>query len=320
MDYLVTGGAGFIGSNLVEAIVERGHSVRVFDNGATGKLENLAAVRDRIEFVEGDLSDPKALARACVGVERVLHQAALASVPGSIEDPMTYHEKNETGTLNLLVAARDAGVKRVVIASSASIYGDSPESPKVESMIPQPKSPYAVNKLTCEHYAKVFWEIYQLETVCLRYFNVYGPRQDPASQYSSVIPKFVTMMLAGETPTIFGDGEQSRDFVYIKDVIQANLKAANVPGAAGSVVNVASSKRYTLNDLVRIINEILGTKIEPVYAEERAGDVKHSHADISRARQVLGFEPEWSFEEGLRETVEWYRNVGNAKHNAPLAR
>ena len=305
--YLVTGGAGFIGSNLVEHLVRAGEKVRVIDNFSTGKRENLSSIPGQFEFVEADIRDLEAIRPAFEGVEFVLHQAAVPSVPRSVEDPVTSHEANVTGTVNVLLAARDAGVKRVVIASSSSVYGNNPRLPKHEEMVPQPLSPYAASKLATEGYALAFFHVYGLETVCLRYFNVFGPRQDPKSQYAAVIPKFITAMLNGKPPTIYGDGEQTRDFTYVENVIQANLKAAHADGAAGRVFNIACGQRISINELVRILNEILGTDIEPVYDEPRPGDVKHSLADISAAREVLGYEPEVDFAEGLRRTVKWYR-------------
>jgi nucleoside-diphosphate-sugar epimerase len=305
--YLVTGGGGFIGSNLVLALVERGEVVRVLDDFSTGKRENLAQVAGQVELLEGSVADPAVVADAMEGVDYVLHQGALASVPRSIERPAATHEVNATGTLNVLLAARDAEVRRVVYAASSSAYGDQPTLPKVESMAPSPLSPYAASKLAGEHYCRAVTECYGVETVSLRYFNIYGPRQDPESLYAAVIPKFIAAMLAGERPTIFGDGEQSRDFTFVADAVAANLLACEAALAAGRVINVACGKRYTLNELVARLNAILGTDIEPVYAEPRAGDVKHSQADISAARSLLGYEPTTAFEDGLRQTVDWFR-------------
>jgi len=308
--YLITGGAGFIGSNLVSTLVERGERVRVLDNFSTGRRENLAAVRDAIELIEGDLRDPSTVARAIDGVRHVLHLGALPSVAGSMEDPLSTHAVNATGTLNLLLAADAAGVERLVFSSSCAVYGDSPTLPKMESMIPAPKSPYAASKLAGEHYCHTFSQSFDLETVCLRYFNVFGPRQDPTSQYAAVIPNFVTAMLRGKRPTIYGDGEQSRDFVYVANVVEANLRAASGPAAdrpaSGQVLNIASGQRHTLLDLVEVLNDILGTDLTAVHTPPRPGDVRHSLADISAAREVLGYEPEVSFREGVRRTVEWY--------------
>lgn len=306
--FLVTGGAGFIGSSIVRTLVERGDTVRALDDFSTGKPGNLAEVAGSIEVVEGSVADEVLVRHAVEGVDYVLHQGALASVPRSVEDPLASNLANVTGTLTLLVAARDAKVRRLVYAASSAAYGDQPALPKVESMAPSPLSPYAVSKLAGEYYCQAFTECYGLETVSLRYFNIYGPRQDPESVYAAVIPKFITAMLAGERPTIFGDGEQSRDFTFVEDAIAANLLACTAPNAAGQVVNVACGERYSLNELVAALNRILGTAIEPIYAAPRAGDVKHSQADIGAARALLGYEPRCSFEEGLRKTVEWFQN------------
>jgi UDP-glucose 4-epimerase len=287
--------------------VRRGERVRVLDDFSTGKRENLSAFLEDIELVEGDLRDPSAVRRAAEGVEYILHQGALPSVQRSIDDPLTSHAVNTTGTLNLLVAAREAGVKRVVYAASSSVYGDSPTLPKREDMIPRPKSPYAVSKLTGEHYCRAFTEVYGLETVCLRYFNVFGPRQDPTSQYSGVIPLFVTAMLKGEPPTVHGDGLQSRDFSYIANVVHANLLASTAPGVARRVFNIACGERYTLLDMIAALNDILGTQIEPVHVDPRVGDVRHSLADISAAEEALGYRVLVDFYDGLRQTVAWYR-------------
>jgi nucleoside-diphosphate-sugar epimerase len=307
MPYLVTGGAGFIGSNLVEELVRRGERVRVLDDFSTGKREHLSAFLERVELVEGDLRDLPTVRKAVAGVDYILHQAALPSVQRSVDDPLTTHAVNTTGTLNLLIAAREVGVKRVVYAASSSAYGDSPTLPKREDMLSRPKSPYAVSKLTGEQYCQAFTEVYGLETVCLRYFNVFGPRQDPTSQYSAVIPLFITAMLQGQPPTVHGDGLQSRDFSYIANVVHANLLAAAAPAASGRVFNIACGERYTLLDTIAALNDILGTQIEPVYAEPRVGDVRHSLADISAAQEVLGYRVLVDFYEGLRRTVAWYR-------------
>jgi nucleoside-diphosphate-sugar epimerase len=309
--YLVTGGAGFIGSNIVEELVRRGERVRVLDDFSTGKRANLSTFLESIELVEGDLRDPSAVRRAVEGVDYILHQGALPSVQRSVDNPLASHAVNATGTLNLLVAAREAGVKRVVYAASSSVYGDSPTLPKQEDMIPRPKSPYAVSKLAGEQYCRAFTEVYGLETVCLRYFNVFGPRQDPTSQYSGVIPLFITAMLQGGSPTVHGDGLQSRDFSYISNVVHANLLAAAAPGAAGRVFNVACGQRYTLLDMIAALNDILGTQTEPVHTEPRVGDVRHSLADISAAQEALGYRVLVDFVDGLRQTVAWYRESGN---------
>jgi nucleoside-diphosphate-sugar epimerase len=308
--YLVTGGAGFIGSNIVEELVRRGERVRILDNFSTGKRENIAPFLGDIQLIEGDLRHLDTVRQAAKGVDYILHQGALPSVQKSIDNPLDTDEANVRGTLNLLVSARDAGVKRVVYASSSAIYGDSPTLPKTEDMKPAPLSPYAVSKLAGEHYGQVFCQVYGLETVALRYFNVFGPRQDPTSQYAAVIPTFVTAMLRGEQPVIYGDGEQSRDFSYVTNVVQANLLAATVPGVGGQVFNIACGQRYTLLELVAAINRILGMDVTPVHTAPRVGDVRHSLADIARAREMLGYQAEVEFEEGLRRLSAWYKGHG----------
>ena len=308
--YLVTGGAGFIGSHLVHELVRRGEQVRILDDFSTGRRENLRNVLDQIDLVEGSLTDTKAVERAMEGVAFVLHEGARPSVPRSIRDPVGTHEANATGTLNLLVAARQGGVSRVVYASSSSVYGDTPELPKEERMQPEPRSPYAASKLAGERYCHVFHKAYGLETVSLRYFNVFGPRQDPSSEYAAVIPTFITAMLAGRPPTIFGDGKQSRDFTYVRDVVEANLQALRAPRAPGAVMNVARGERHTLLQLLDVLNHILGTDFEPIFASARPGDVRHSHASMLLARELLGFEASVGFHEGLERTVEWYKRHG----------
>ncbi len=308
--FLVTGGAGFIGSHLVEALVRRGERVRVLDNFVTGRRANLAEVADDVEIVEGDARDPDAVRRAVTGMDYVLHQAALASVQWSVDDPLTTHAANATGTLQVLDAARRAGVRRVLYAASAAAYGDDPTLPKHEDLPPRPLSPYAAAKLAGEHYCAAFARSYGLETVCLRYFNIYGPRQNPASQYASVVPRFITAMLRGEPPTIYGDGTQSRDFTYVDDVVQANLLALEAREANGEPINVASGVRYSLLDLVATLNAVLGTRLTPRHAPRRAGDVWHSQASIARAERVLGYRPRVALAEGLRRTVAWYRAQG----------
>jgi len=306
--YLVTGGAGFIGSNIVHQLVARGEAVRVLDNFSTGRRENLAGVADRIELIEGDLRDPDPCRRAVDGVDYVLHQGAIPSVQRSVDDPFTTNDANITGTLNLLIAARDAGVRRVVYASSSSVYGDSPTLPKHETMTPRPKSPYAVSKLTAEYYCQVFTEVYGLETVSLRYFNVFGPRQDPTSHYAAVIPIFITALLQGQPVTVHGDGLQSRDFTYVSNNVEANLLAATAPDVSGGIFNIACGKRYTLLELLDVLSNIIEVKVEKVHTESRPGDVRHSLASISQAEAQLGYQMSVDFEEGLRRTVAWYRH------------
>ena len=312
--YLVTGGAGFIGSNIVSQLVQVGEQVRVLDNFSTGNPENLARDLSKIEVIEGDICDPDVVRTAMVGVDYVLHQAALPSVPRSVADPLTSHAVNVTGTLKVLVAARDAGVKRVVYAGSSSAYGNNPASVKKEDMPTNPLSPYAVAKLAGENYCKAFYQVYGLETVALRYFNVFGPRQDPNSPYSAVIPKFIRMMLNGQRPTIDGDGTQSRDFTYIANVVAGNLKAAIQPGIAGRTFNTACGSSFTLLQLVDALNEILGTKLKPVFRAARPGDVKHSLADISAAKEAFGYESVVSFSEGLKRTAASLRSGASEKN------
>jgi len=309
--YLITGIGGFIGSSLARALLARGDQVRGVDNFATGKRENLADIRDRIDFREADILDLDAMKRACAGVDYVLHQAAIPSVPKSVLDPLASNRANVDGTVNVLVAARDAKVKRVVYAASSSAYGDTPTLPKHEGMTPNPISPYAVAKLASEHYMISFYRCYGLETVALRYFNIFGPRQDPSSPYSGVLAKFITLMLRGEQPTIFGDGEQSRDFTYIDNAVEANLLACEAPAseAAGKVFNVATGRRITLNETVKMLQGLTSYSGETIYGPERGGDIKHSLADISKAEAHLRYRPKVNFEEGLRRTVDWYRKT-----------
>jgi UDP-glucose 4-epimerase len=304
---VVTGGAGFIGSHIVRRLLADGHEACVVDDLSTGHRENLAEVADSIELLDGSVCDRALLLRAMEGAQWVFHQAALASVQRSVDDPVASNRINVEGTLQVLAAARSCGVRRVVFASSSSVYGDAPALPKREDMTPAPKSPYAITKLAGEHYCAVYHELFGLETVSLRYFNVFGPHQDPRSQYAAVIPLFVSTLMAGRGPTVFGDGEQSRDFTYVENVAEANIRAAQAPGAPGGVFNVGCGTRYSLNDLLAMLGRILGLRVRPVYADPRPGDVRDSLADISRARQVLGFEPIVGFEEGLRRTVEWYK-------------
>jgi UDP-glucose 4-epimerase len=306
--YLITGIGGFIGSSLARELLSRGEQVRGVDNFATGKRENLKEILDRIDFREADVVDLEAMHRACAGVDFVLHQAAIPSVPKSVLDPIGSNRANIDGTVNVLVAARDAKVKRVVFAASSSAYGDTPTLPKREDMNPDPISPYAVAKLASEHYLISFYRCYQLETIALRYFNIFGPRQDPSSPYSGVLAKFITQMLRGEQPTIFGDGETSRDFTYIDNAVEANLLACQAPAAqaAGKVFNVATGRRVTLNETFKILQGLTSYPGPPNYGPERGGDIKHSLADISKAEAGLGYKPIVHFEEGLRRTVEWY--------------
>lgn len=305
--YLVTGGAGFIGSNIAARLVKNKEQVRIIDNFSTGKRENIAEFSDDIEIVEADIFDIDSVREAVKGVDYVLHQAALPSVARSVTDPIRANEVNITGTLNILVAARDAGVKRLVYASSSSAYGDTPTLPKREDMKTSPLSPYAITKLTGEEYCKVFYSLYGLETIALRYFNVFGPNQDPTSHYSAVIPKFITLMLTGNQPTIYGDGGQSRDFSYIDNVVNANLNAIVASKGIGEAFNIACGERITLNELCKKINKILCTSFSPVYEDTRPGDVRHSLADISKAQSCLGYSPDINVDQGLEMTVEWYR-------------
>jgi len=306
--YLVTGGAGFIGSNLVRFILAKGHGAVVLDNFATGKKENMHDFRDKITFIEGDIRDRKTVDKAVAGVTAIFHEAALGSVPRSVEDPATAHDVNVNGTLTVLEAARAARVKRVIFAASSSAYGDSPESPKVETMPPQPISPYAANKVACECYLRAYAACYGMETLALRYFNVFGPYQDPFGAYAAVIPAFVSKLLKAERPTIFGDGEQSRDFCYIDNICEANWLAANAPAKVcdGNVMNIACHASTSLNQIYRLLQQLMKVDIAPVYAPVRAGDVKDSLADISRAKQVIGYQPKVYFDEGLRKAIHWY--------------
>jgi nucleoside-diphosphate-sugar epimerase len=307
--YLVTGGAGFIGSNIAEALVKRGERVVVLDDLSTGYEKNIAHLRKDLTFIKGDVRDEKTVREALAGVDYVLHEAALASVPRSIEDPMLVTDVNVRGTLVMLDEARRAGVKRFVYAASSSAYGDTETLPKVESMTPQPLSPYAASKLMGEYYCAVYAHVYGMSTVSLRYFNIFGPRQDPKSQYSAVIPIFASHLLAGTQPSIFGDGEQSRDFTYIENVVEANILASRCERARGQTVNIACGGHYTLNDLFNQMRGIIGSSIAPRYAEPRAGDVRHSHADISAAEKLIGYKVAVPFVEGLRRTVAWYREA-----------
>jgi UDP-glucose 4-epimerase len=308
--YLVTGGAGFIGSNLVDELLRRGHRVRVLDNFSTGREENVAEFATRVDLIRADVRDEDAVDAAVKGVDYVLHQAALASVPRSIADPTANNQVNVQGTLNVLVAARRHSVKRVVYASSSSVYGDSDVLPKVETMTPNPKSPYAVAKLAAEYYCRVYGELHGLPTVSLRYFNVFGPRQDPNSQYSAVIPLFVKALLEGKSPVIYGDGEQSRDFTFISNVVNANLLACEAKITGARVYNIACGGRYTLNQLFAALRARIGNGPEPAYGPPRPGDVKHSMAAIERIQDEIGYRVDVPFEEGIDRTVQWYQTVG----------
>ncbi len=307
--YLVTGIAGFIGSSLAHALVEQGHHVTGIDNLVTGNLANLDSIRSSVQMFEGDIQDARLVREACEGVDIILHQAALASVPRSVKDPLTSHQSNIDGTLQVLLAARDAGVKRIVYAASSSAYGNQPTQPKQEDMMPMPLSPYAVQKLTCEYYIQSFCKVYGMQGVCLRYFNIFGPRQAADSPYSGVIAQFIYKMLAGTTPTINGDGMVSRDFTFVSNAVQANLLAATADDAVatGRVFNVGTGHSQTLNDLYRHLADILGFTQPPNYGPDRPGDVQHSLADITRGRQELGYKPMEDFRAGLEKTVAWYQ-------------
>src|SRR6266850_8405444 len=314
--YLVTGGAGFIGSHLTEELVRRGHTVRVIDSLITGKRRNLDHISG-VEFMEGDLADMSVATRAVAGMNYVLHQAAIPSVPRSVQDPIASNNANVVATLNVLVAARDAGVKRLVFAGSSSEYGNTPELPKREDMPLSPLSPYALQKVVGTQYCQMFTRLYGFETVVIRYFNVFGPRQDPGSPYSGVISLFATALIDGRQPIIYGDGEQTRDFTYVANVVDGVLRACEAPQAAGEVINVATGLRISLNELVRVMNGIVGTTLQPIYKEERAGDVKDSQADITKARAILGYTPSVGIEEGLRHTLAWCRSESGAAAGRP---
>jgi UDP-glucose 4-epimerase len=311
--YLVTGGAGFIGSHIATALVERGERVRVLDNLCTGKVANLAAVQSKIEFVEGDISDPVAVAKAMQGVEVVFHQAALASVPMSLENPLATNQACVTGTVTVLKAAVDAKVRRLVYAASSSAYGDQPTSSKRETDLPQPLSPYAAAKLAGEYYLQAFYHSFGLETVGLRYFNVFGPRQDPDSPYSAVIPIFVTRLLSGIPPIVYGDGQQSRDFTFVSNVVQGNLLASQASGVAGKIINLADGRQTTLLRLLELLGQMLGTTTKTDFQPARVGDVRESLADVTMARKLLGYSPGVTLEDGLRQTIDYYRQLAEAK-------
>ncbi len=305
--YLITGGAGFIGSNIADELVRRGDDVVILDNLSTGKERNIEEIRSEITFINGDIRDASIVEKALEGADYVLHQAALASVPRSIEDPVLVDDVNVGGTLVMLEESRKAGVKSFVYAASSSAYGDNEVLPKSEDMPPRPLSPYAVSKLAGEFYCSVYSRVYGLPTMSLRYFNIFGPRQDPDSQYAAVIPIFISHFLRGESPTIFGDGKQSRDFTFVDNVVRANILAATCDGAEGHVVNIACGKRYTLNELFVSLRSMLGSDIDPIYSDPRPGDVMHSQADISLAGKLIGYSTEVFFDDGLRKTVKWYR-------------
>lgn len=307
--FLVTGGAGFIGSHLVSRLLAEGQSVRILDNFSSGRRSNLETFAGQVEVIEGDLRNVSDCQKACAGVEVIFHEAAVPSVPRSVADPVTSHQANIDGTFNILLAARDAGCRRLVYAASSSAYGDVAELPKRETMRPLPLSPYAANKLVGEYYCQVFANCYNLETISLRYFNVFGPRQDPKSQYAAAIPAFVTSIMRGESPTIYGDGEQTRDFTYIDNVVQANLLASKAPGVKGQVVNIACGQSTSVNAIIREINTLLGTNVPPNYVPARAGDVKHSLADITAAQELIGYQPLVQFDEGLRRAIEYYKTA-----------
>ncbi len=306
--YLVTGGAGFIGCNMIGELVRRGETVRALDNLATGHIENLDSVRQKIQWHEADIRDLENIRPDFEGVDYVVHLAAIPSVPRSVADPLTSNSANIDGTLNVLLAARDAGVKRVAFAASSAAYGDHPALPRVESQEPRPLSPYALTKLTGEYYCKIFTRVYGLETVSLRYFNIFGPHQSPDSPYSGVLSLFISAYMNGNIPTILGDGEQSRDFTYVDNAVDATLRACTAPDASGQVINVGTGERHTLNETIKILDRIFGRQVTPRYDAPRTGDARHSHADISLARKLLGYEPGVRFEEGLNKTVDWFRS------------
>jgi len=305
--FLVTGGAGFIGSNICTKLVSQGCFVRVIDNLLTGKKSNLAGIADKIEFIEADMGNADAARAAMKGIDVVLHEGALPSVPRSIDDPALTHRHCVDATFTLLLAARDAKIKRFVYAASSSAYGDTPTLPKVETMPVNPLSPYAAAKLMCEYYCSVFYKVFGLETISLRYFNVFGPHQDPTSQYAAAIPAFVTSILKNKPPTIYGDGEQSRDFTYVDNVVEANLLAARAKQTKGDVVNIACGEAITVNAIIDMINKIVGKNVKPTYLPSRKGDVKYSLADITLAKKLIGFKPVVSFKDGLKKAIEWYR-------------
>ncbi len=309
--YLVTGGGGFIGSNIVGELLQRGEEVRILDNFSTGRRENIAEFSGKIEVIEGDVRDLKTVEEAVNGVDFVFHQAALPSVQRSILNPLTTNEVNITGTLNLLLASKETKVRRFVYASSSSVYGNSADLPKSEDMSPHPLSPYAISKLAGERYCQAFYDIYGLETICLRYFNVFGPKQDPFSEYSAVIPKFIKALAQKRRPDIYGDGEQTRDFTYVHNVVMANLLASSAEGVAGEVINIACGERFSLNQMLKYLQGVFNLDIDPVYSDLRPGEVRDSLADVTKARKLLGYEPQTSFFEGLNKTVQWFTRQNN---------
>lgn len=312
MNYLVTGGAGFIGSNIVAELLRGNHKVRVIDNFSSGRMENIAPFMNRIELIDGDIRDFWTVREAVKDIDYVLHQAALPSVIRSVRNPLTSNEVNINGTLHLLEASRQAGVKKFVLASSSSVYGESEILPKHEEMVPAPLSPYANTKLACEYYCQIYDSLYDLPTVALRYFNIFGPNQDPSSQYSAVVPKFIFALLTGAQPTIFGDGEQSRDFTYIANAVNTNILAAESEDVRGEVFNVACGERFTLLTLLDYLNDIIGTDIKPIFADERPGDIKHSLAQISKVETMLGYKTLGDFKQGLKETVAHFKEIMQA--------
>ncbi len=314
MKFLITGGAGFIGSNIAKYLVEKGEQVRILDNFSSGRWENIESLKDTVELIDGDVRDYWTVTQAVHGVDYVLHQAALPSVPRSVKNPLTSNSVNINGTLHMLEAAKNAGVKKFVFASSSSVYGESEVLPKHEEMTPSPLSPYAITKLTGEYYCKVYWELYRFPTVSLRYFNIFGPHQDPASEYAAVIPKFITSLLEGKPPVVYGDGEQSRDFTYIDNCVQANILAATNDDIVGTHFNVACGGQFTLNQLLDKLQQIIGTDLKPIYDPPRPGDIRHSYAAINKLT-AFGYKPDVSFEEGLRRTVEYFRSTLSLEPN-----
>jgi UDP-glucose 4-epimerase len=306
--FLVSGGAGFIGSNICRKLVSQGCFVRVLDNLLTGKKSNLAGIIDKVEFIEADMGDAAVARDAMKGIDFVLHEGALPSVPKSVDDPAATHRHCVDATFTMLMAARDAGIKRFVYAASSSAYGDTPTLPKVETMLTNPLSPYAVAKLVGEYYCSVFYKVFGIETISLRYFNVFGPYQDPTSQYAAAIPAFVTSILKDKSPTVYGDGEQNRDFTYVDNVVEANLLAARAKHTSGEVVNIACGEAVTVNEIIGMINKIVGKNVKPLYEPSRRGDVKHSLADITQAKKIIGFKPVVSFKDGLAKAITWYRD------------